>query len=132
MRAAGDEPYPVRFERTATAAEVRARCGELAPGSSTGRSETLAGRLINTRHVGGLAFGVLRDHTGDLQLFVEKSTLGDRFDSFNALDGGDWVGASGEVITTKRGELSLRVEEFSLLAKGLRPLPDKWHGLVDV
>jgi len=132
MRAVGDEPYPVRFERTASAAEVRSRFGDLSAGTATGHRETLAGRLINTRHVGGLAFGVLRDHTGDLQLFVEKSTLGDRFDGFNDLDGGDWIGASGEVITTKRGELSLRVEEFSLLAKGLRPLPDKWHGLVDV
>jgi lysyl-tRNA synthetase class 2 len=132
MRAAGEDPYPVRFERTATAVELRSRYGELAAGSATGVTVTVAGRLINTRHVGGLAFGVLRDATGDIQLFVEKATLGDRFGAFNDLDGGDWVGASGEVITTKRGELSVRVHEFSLLAKGLRPLPEKWHGLVDV
>ena len=132
MRAAGEEPYPVRFERTATAAEIRRDHGELGAASTTGQTVTVAGRLINTRHVGGLAFGVLRDATGDIQLFVEKAILGDRFDGFNDLDGGDWVGASGEVITTKRGELSVRVAEFTLLAKGLRPLPEKWHGLVDV
>jgi lysyl-tRNA synthetase, class II len=132
MRAAGEEPYPVRFERTHSAGEVRGRWGELAAGTATGERVTVAGRLINTRHVGGLAFGVLRDHTGDIQLFVEASTLGDRFAAFDDLDGGDWVGAIGEVVTTKRGELSVKVEQFSLLAKGLRPLPEKWHGLQDV
>ena len=75
---------------------------------------------------------MLRDHTGDIQLFVETATLGERFAAFTDLDSGDWVGATGEVITTKRGELSVKVIEFSLLAKGLRPLPEKWHGLVDV
>ena len=132
MRTAGEEPYPVRFERTHTAVELHARYGDLAPSATTGTAVTVAGRLINTRQVGGLAFGVLRDHTGDIQLFVETATLGDRFAAFTDLDGGDWVGATGEVITTKRGELSIKVQEFCLLAKGLRPLPEKWHGLVDV
>src|SRR3972149_5816713 len=88
MRAAGEEPYPVRFERTHSAGEVRGRWGELAPGTATGERVTVAGRLINTRHVGGLAFGVLRDHTGDIQLFVEASTLGGRFRRPRALCGG--------------------------------------------
>ncbi|HEX5630288.1 MAG TPA: lysine--tRNA ligase [Acidimicrobiia bacterium] len=132
MRAAGDDPYPVRFERTHTTAAVRERWADLAAATATGERVTVAGRLINTRRVGGLAFGVLRDHTGDIQLFVESASLGERFDAFDSLDGGDWVGATGEVITTKRGELSVRVESFALLAKGLRPLPDKWHGLQDV
>ncbi len=132
MRAAGEEPYPVRFERTHPTAAVRERWGDLAAGTATGERVTVAGRLINTRRVGGLAFGVLRDHTGDIQLFVEAASLVERFDAFDSLDGGDWVGATGEVITTKRGELSVRVESFALLAKGLRPLPDKWHGLQDV
>jgi lysyl-tRNA synthetase class 2 len=100
MRTAGVEPYPVRFERTHTTAAVRERWGELAAGSSTGERVTVAGRLINVRRVGGLAFGVLRDHTGDLQLFVEAGSLGGDFEAFEALDAGDWVGASGEVITT--------------------------------
>ncbi len=132
MRAAGEEPYPFRFERSHSAAEVRDRWGDLVAGAATGERVTVAGRLVNARRVGGLVFGVLRDHTGDLQLFVEASGLGDRFEAFDDLDGGDWVGATGEVITTKRGELSVRVEQFVLLAKGLRPLPEKWAGLQDV
>lgn len=132
LRQAGVEPYPVRFERSATTAEVRDRFGDLAAGSATGERVTVAGRVMNLRHVGRLAFAVLRDGDGDLQMFAEADTMGDRFDAFVELDAGDWVGASGEVITTRRGELSVRVEELTLLSKGLRPLPEKWHGLQDV
>jgi lysyl-tRNA synthetase class 2 len=132
LREAGVDPYPVRFERSATAAELHDAHGDLDPGAETGVSVTVAGRLMNVRDIGKLAFGVLSDWSGSIQLFVQKNVLGDRFDDFTALDAGDWVGATGEVITTKRGELSVRVESFELLTKGLRPLPEKWHGLQDV
>lgn len=132
MRDRGEEPYPFRFERTAMAADLQERHADLEPGSETGERVAVAGRLVGMRDIGNLAFGVLRDASGDIQLFAESGRLGDRFERFTDLDAGDWVGASGEVITTKRGELSVRVDEFELLAKGLRPLPDKWHGLVDV
>jgi len=132
MRAAGDEPYPYRFERTALAADLHERFDDLAAGTDTGETVTVAGRLMNVRHIGGVAFGVLQDVSGQIQLFVTEEHLGDRYPAFGELDAGDWVGATGEVVTTKRGELSVRVAEFTLLAKGLRPLPEKWHGLVDV
>jgi len=132
MRASGGEPYPVRFERTATAAELHERFAGLDPGSETGQSVRVAGRLMNTRDIGSLAFGVLQDGSGRVQLFVEAERLGERYAGFQDLDAGDWVGAEGEVITTRRGELSVRVDSFQLLAKGLRPLPEKWHGLADV
>ena len=132
LRSAGVEPYPVKFERTATAAELRERFGDLAPESETGESAAVAGRLMNSRDIGSLVFGVLQDGSGRIQLFVESERLGAGFTAFQNLDAGDWVGAEGEVITTKRGELSIRVSSFQLLAKGLRPLPEKWHGLADV
>ena len=132
IRAAGEEPYPYRFERTALAAELHARFDDLEPGTDTGERVTVAGRLMNVREIGGLSFGVLQDVTGQIQLFVASETLGERYAAFGDLDGGDWVGASGEVVTTRRGELSVRVEDFALLTKGLLPLPEKWHGLVDV
>jgi lysyl-tRNA synthetase class 2 len=132
IRAAGEEPYPVKFVRTATAAELHAAHDGLSAGTDTGLRVSVAGRLMNSRDIGALVFGVLQDHTGQIQLFVEADRLGDRFAAFGDLDAGDWVGAQGEVITTKRGELSVRVESFTLLAKGLRPLPEKWHGLTDV
>ena len=131
-RAAGDEPYPYRFERTAVAADLHARFDDLPAGTDTGEMVIVAGRLMNVRQIGGLSFGVLQDWSGQIQLFVTEELLGERYTAFGDLDAGDWVGATGEVVTTKRGELSVRVAEFVLLAKGLLPLPEKWHGLVDV
>ncbi len=83
--------------------------------------------------MGNLSFGVLQDVSGRIQLFIDRRTMGDdAFDRFDEdVDSGDWVGATGEVITTKRGELSVRASEITLLSKALRPLPEKWHGLQD-
>ena len=86
-----------------------------------------------SRSFGKLQFGTLKDVSGTIQLFVDSGTAGSAIaDRFSDLDLGDWVGASGTVMTTKRGELSVRVDELALLQKSLRPLPDKWHGLADV
>jgi len=132
LRFAGVEPYPYRFERSTFADDLRDRHRDLEPEARTGESVVVAGRLMGMRDIGSLAFGVLADPTGRIQLFAEESVLGEGFAAFTDLDVGDWIGAEGEVITTRRGELSVRVESFTLLAKGLRPLPEKWHGLKDV
>lgn len=125
--------FPYAFERSSTAAELHAEFADLEPGAETGNVVTVAGRLMNTREMGKLAFGVLSDATGKIQLFVDKRKLGDEgFAGFLDLDAGDWIGATGEVITSKRGELSVRIDSFSLLQKSLRPMPDKWHGLKDI
>jgi lysyl-tRNA synthetase class 2 len=128
-----DGGFPYAFERSATAHQLHTEYGDLEPGAETGQIATVAGRLMNTREMGKLAFGVLSDVSGRIQLFVDRRILGeDAFDAFIALDAGDWIGATGEVITTKRGELSVRIDSFTLLQKSLRPLPDKWHGLKDI
>ena len=131
MRGAGVDPYPVRYARTHTAAQIIADHADLEPASETGVRVSVAGRLVGMRDIGKLAFGVLSDWSGRIQLFAQENILGDEFEGFTALDIGDWIGVTGEVITTKRGELSVRVEGVVLLAKGLRPLPEKWHGLQD-
>jgi len=128
-----DGGYPYRFSRTDVAAELHGRFSDLEPGSETEEVVTVAGRLMNTRVMGKLLFAVLSDVSGTIQLFVDKRTLGDDdFVAFGDLDSGDWIGATGTVLTTKRGELSVRVTSFELLQKSLRPMPDKWHGLKDV
>ncbi|MGI9666264.1 MAG: lysine--tRNA ligase [Acidimicrobiia bacterium] len=128
-----DGGFPYSFARTHTAADLIDTYTDLAPGAETGDAVTVAGRLMNTRNMGKLIFAVLSDVSGTIQLFVDKRTLGDDgFGRFSELDSGDWVGATGEVIATKRGELSVRISSFELLQKSLRPLPDKWHGLKDV
>lgn len=125
--------YPYRFERTALATELLDRYAGLDPGSVTGEDVAVAGRMMLVRSFGKLIFATLRDGSGTVQLFVDLTVLGEEeFTRFGELELGDWVGASGEVITTKRGELSVRVDAFTLLQPSLRPLPDKWHGLKDV
>ena len=133
QKAIEDGGFPYAFTRTDTAGQIKDRYADLEPGDETGDVVTVAGRLMNTRVMGKLAFAVVKDVTGTIQLFVDKRSLGDEaFTGFLDLDAGDWVGATGEVITTKRGELSVRISDFSVLQKSLRPLPDKWHGLKDV
>ncbi len=132
-KADGVEAYPPRFERTITAGELHARYPQLPPGASTGDTVSVAGRIRLARSFGKLIFHTVEDQTGRIQLFCERTTLGpERFGGVERLEVGDWVGARGEVITTRKGELSVRVEEFELLSKALRPLPDKWHGLTDI
>ena len=133
LRAQGIDPYPPRFRTTHTIAELRAAHDGLEAGVSTGVEVTVAGRLMARRGQGRLAFGVIREQGADVQLFVPTDAVGsDGMAFFESLDVGDWVGVTGEVMTTNRGELSVRPVSFTLLGKSLRPLPDKWHGLKDV
>lgn len=125
--------YPTRYERTHRAAEIHREHGELPPGSETEVKVTVAGRLMLHRSFGKLQFGTLDDWSGTIQLFVDLATAGpDVAESFAELDLGDWVGASGTVMTTRKGELSVRVDDLRLLQKALRPMPEKWSGLVDI
>ncbi len=135
IRARGEEPYPVRFDRTHSLGEVRAHWDDTVDvGASTDDVVRVAGRVVGRRDQGKLMFADLRDGTGALQLFVNTRVLGaDAFERFgNDVDRGDWVGVEGTVMKTKLGELSVNVSSFTLLAKALRPLPEKWHGLTDV
>ena len=133
LRAAGVDPYPVRFDRTHTAAQVHAAYDDIEPGASTGAIAAVAGRLMLNRDQGKLSFAVLQDGTGRIQLMVDRSAIGDdAYARFQDLDLGDWVGARGEIVKTKRGEVSVKISDFALLAKAIRPLPEKWHGLSNV
>jgi len=133
MRASGTEPYPYRFDRTTTLGALRERFGTLEAGSETAEHVAVAGRVMLLREQGKLIFATMRDREDEVQLFVSKGVVGDEvFETIRALDLGDWVGVDGTVMTTRKGELSVKVERLELLAKALRPLPDKWHGLTDV
>ena len=132
LREAGTNPYPYRFDRTHTLAEVREHHGDLEPGTETEHRVALAGRAMLIRDSGKLVFATMRDRTGEIQLFVSKAVLGDEaFAEFTRLDLGDWLGVFGTVMTTRKGELSVKVDRFELLSKAVRPLPNKWHGLTD-
>jgi len=125
--------YPYRFERTATAADLQERHAELKAGEETGTEVRVAGRLMSLRRQGKVAFGDLRDGGASIQLFAQQNILGEEaMEAFERMHVGDVVGASGEVIRTRRGELSVRIGDFMVLAPCLRPMPEKWHGITDV
>ena len=121
---------PYRYEPDSSAAALHEELGALEPGTETGRVVTVAGRLMLRRVQGKLAFGTLQDGSGRIQLFAPSASTPD-FDGFGSLSLGDWVGVTGEVMTTRRGELSVRVDQWVTLARTERPFPDKWHGLTD-
>ncbi len=133
LRAAGVDPYPVTFDRTATAAELAASHTGLEPDTFTGETAGVAGRVLLSRVGGKLCFATLRDGTGDIQVMLSLDKLGEEsLAAWKAdVDLGDHVGITGEVITSRRGELSVLATDWTLTAKCLRPLPDKHKGLSD-
>ncbi len=124
------QEIPYRFEPTATAAELIEKYDHLENGTESGVKATVAGRLMLRRTQGKLAFGTLQDGSGRIQLFAPSKVTPD-FDGFTALSLGDWIGVSGEIMRTRRGELSVKVEQWTVLAKTQRPFPDKFHGITD-
>jgi lysyl-tRNA synthetase class 2 len=121
---------PYRFPRDRDAASLHAQFDHLPAGEETGVVVSVAGRVMLHRPQGRLAFAELRDSSGAVQLFaLATATAG--FDDFCRLSLGDWVGASGEVVKTRRGELSVRVQEWMLLAEARRGFGDKWRGISD-
>ena len=125
--------YPYRFERTATIGPLRDRYGSIDAETDTGHRVSIAGRVMTMRAHGKVAFADLMDASGRIQLFAQHEVLGaDQMQGFLDISAGDIVGAEGEVVMTKRGELSVKVDNVTVLAKCTRPLPEKWHGMSDV
>src|SRR5215207_9254071 len=133
LRTEGIEPFPHVFAGVVPMAEVHAAHGELDPGAETDAAYRVAGRLAARRGHGKAAFLDVVDRSGRIQLHARLDVLGeDLFERLASLDLGDLIGVDGVAFKSRRGELSLRVEDWSLLAKSLRPPPEKHHGLQDV
>jgi lysyl-tRNA synthetase class 2 len=142
LRELGDGPYALRFEPSHRTATLQAEHADLAKGEDRLVTVSVAGRVMTRRVMGKLAFFTLADETGTIQLYLEKATLNaavadspasGEFDQLiNLVDAGDWLGVSGVLRRTDRGELSVKVKHWQILSKSLQPLPDKWHGLADV
>jgi lysyl-tRNA synthetase class 2 len=122
---------PYSFARTAEAAELHRRHDGLGPGEETDDVVSVAGRVMLMRPQGRLAFATLRDSSGQVQLFALAKVTAD-FEGFSRLSLGDWVGATGPVVRTRKGELSVQVQEWVLLAETRRGFGDKWKGVSDV
>ena len=128
-RALGVAPYAYRYEVTHHAADVLARGAAVT--EEAGERVRLAGRLMALRGHGKAGFGHLLDGSGRIQLYFRADQLGEAFRRYELLDVGDWIGVEGPLFRTRTGEITVRVEGFELLAKSMRPLPEKWHGLKD-
>jgi len=133
LRKAGIDPFPREFSEREDIAEVRAAHEGLAPGVETESRHRVAGRLVSRRGHGKACFLDLRDGSGQIQLHAREDLLGaEPYEQLVGLDLGDIVGVEGTALATRRGgELSLAIDRWRLLAKSLRPPPDKFHGLED-
>ncbi|MFF0578776.1 bifunctional lysylphosphatidylglycerol synthetase/lysine--tRNA ligase LysX [Streptosporangium saharense] len=133
LRSEGVEPYPVNFPRTATNGEVREKYAGLEADTATGDRVGVTGRVMLSRTGGKLCFATIRDGSADLQVMISLDRVGE--ESLAAwkrdVDLGDQIGVEGEVITSRRGELSILAESWAITSKCLRPLPDKHAGLTD-
>jgi len=133
LREAGVEPYPVGYPRTTTIAAVRQKYPDLPPDTATGEQVGVTGRVMLSRTGGKLCFATIRDGTGEIQVMISRDRVGDAALAAwkSDVDLGDHIGVTGEVITSRSGELSVLAESFAITAKSLRPLPDKHAGLSD-
>ena len=133
LREAGVEPYPVGYPRTNTIAAVRQKYPDLPPDTATGEQVGVTGRVMLSRTGGKLCFATIRDGTGEIQVMISRDRVGDAALAAwkSDVDLGDHIGVTGEVITSRSGELSVLAESFAITAKSLRPLPDKHAGLSD-
>ncbi|MHA2957650.1 lysine--tRNA ligase [Priestia megaterium] len=135
LRDQGIDPFGQRFERTHTSQQLISEYDELTK-EQLEENEVpvlLAGRIMTKRGKGKAGFAHVQDLTGQIQLYVRKDAIGEeQYEIFSSVDIGDLVGVEGVLFKTKVGELSIKVKDFTLLTKALRPLPDKYHGLKDI
>lgn len=133
LLAEGKNPYGhAAFEYSHHIVDLDEKYAELADGENTEDAVSIAGRVMAKRVQGKIIFFELQDATGRIQLFCRINALGeDVFAEMKDLDLGDWIGAHGLMMRTRRGQLSVAVDSFQLLSKALRPLPEKFHGLND-
>jgi len=130
LRKAGIDPFPYRFEVSHRSEQIKENFESL---EQSEERITLAGRVMTIRVMGKAGFCHIQDDLGQIQLYFKKDIVGDElYALYKQIDIGDLIGCSGKVFRTKKGEMSIWVESFEMLAKSLRPLPEKWHGLKDV
>jgi len=135
MRADGIDPYPARFHRTCDAATASALFETVERGEQPDdklENLSLAGRIVSMRTMGKAAFLDLQDASGRIQALLRQNNLNEGFDLLKNLDLGDHLGVRGNLIRTRTGEITIDALELTVTAKGMRPLPEKFHGLRDI
>ncbi len=132
IREMGVEPYPHDFSKEDRAVEITEEYKDLDEGEKTDDSVVTAGRVMRLRNMGKASFFDIKDSSGEVQLYIREDEIGEEvYELFNKIDIGDFIGAEGTIFKTHKGEVTVNVQEFTLLSKSLRPLPEKYHGLMD-
>jgi lysyl-tRNA synthetase class 2 len=132
LREKGINPYPYSFDQKHHAAEINSKYEKLKPEEQTKDKVSVAGRIMQLRSMGKIAFVHVQDQSGKVQLYFRENDLGkDKYKLLKKFDIGDIIGAKGKVFKTKKGEVTIYVDDFEMLTKSLLPLPEKWHGLKD-
>lgn len=128
----GVNPYPYRFDRTHTNAQVAEKWSKLAPGEFSGDEVKVCGRIVSLRRMGKATFLHILDAKTKLQIYLKYDTIPEIYERIKLADTGDFLGVTGKVFKTTTGEVTVNATNFEILCKSLRPLPEKWHGLKDI
>ena len=129
----GIEPYPYRYDPDTTAEQILATHSETTNEPNLDKKVRVAGRIITKRDHGNSGFAHLQDHTGRIQIYVSKKIIGaEELSVYKKFDVGDIIGVEGPVFRTRTGETTIQVDDFKLLSKSIRPLPEKFHGLQNI
>ena len=127
-----DKSFPTSFDGAVNIEDIILKHKEIESGEHTGVDVLIKGRILQIRSFGKLSFLDLLDNTGKIQVLVDKNNMSKKeILHFNNYDSGDIIGVLGEIMKTKKGELSIKVKSSTILSKSLRTLPEKWHGLKD-
>lgn len=129
LKELGINPYAYGYDRTHTFREIRGGFEQL---SQEEKKVRTSGRIMTIRGHGKTLFATLSDETDNMQVYLRQDKLGEKFELFQYFDVGDFIGVDGSVFKTKTGEITVLVEDYMMLSKSLRPLPEKWHGLRDI
>ncbi|MBI5871942.1 lysine--tRNA ligase [archaeon] len=132
IRKLGINPYPYSFEKTESSLRIIEKYGKLKAGEHARKKISIAGRIISLRGMGKAGFGHIQDNEGKIQFYVKEDILKEKYKVFNLLDIGDFIGIKGKVFRTQKGEITVLAEGIEVLCKGLRPLPEKFHGIKDM
>ncbi|MEK6860781.1 MAG: lysine--tRNA ligase [Nanoarchaeota archaeon] len=133
IRKKGINPYPYKFGHKDHAKDILEKYSKLNKEEKTSDNVAVAGRIVLLRRMGKASFAHIQDQSGRIQFYIREDRVGkEQYELFNLLDLGDIVGVKGTIFRTKMGEISVLCDKLELLAKSIRPLPEKWHGLKDV
>lgn len=132
LKRRGINPFPYSYEQTHRAAELLEKYQDLKEGEESKEAVSIAGRIMTKRGHGKASFAHLLDGSGKIQVYGKQDVLGEgEYEIYSKLDIGDIIGVKGHIFKTRTGEVTVRIEDFTILCKSLHPLPEKWHGLQD-